>query len=109
MSRSDVAEILKVIHRQIDAFRRDDAQSCLRPAVTGRAALPGAASIAFLDLLVMSREVVQQVQITDRAGGTVGGVLFHAASEQWRLAHERLSSRPARPGHFRVTRTIGVI
>jgi hypothetical protein len=90
------------------AFRRDDAQSCLRPAVTGRAALLGAVGIAFLEFLVMSREVVQQVQITDRAG-TVGGVLSHAASERWRLAHERLSSRPARPGHFRVMRTIGVI
>ena len=69
ITSSDLVEIRRVIHRQIDAFRRDDAQSCLRTAVTGRAALLGAAGIAFLNLLVMSGDVVQQVQITDRAGG----------------------------------------
>ena len=39
-----------MIHQQIDAFRRDDAQ--------GAFALVSPASIVFLDLLVMSGEVV---------------------------------------------------
>lgn len=57
ITSSDLAEIRQVIHRQIDAFRRDDAQGAFAPA-----------SIVFLELLVMSGEVVQQVQLTDRAG-----------------------------------------
>ena len=82
---SDLAEIRQVIHRQIDAFRRDDAQGAFElvsPGVRHSFGTPErfldvvrmayravyrAANIAFLDLLVMSGEVVQQVQITDRA------------------------------------------
>jgi hypothetical protein len=55
LGHHDVAEIRAAIHRQIEA-----AQVCqreLRPA-----------SVSFLDLLVMSDDVVQQVQVTDAAG-----------------------------------------
>ena len=47
---TDVAEIRAVIHRQIDAFRRDDAHGAFA-------------------LVSPGGEVVQQVQLTDRAGG----------------------------------------
>jgi hypothetical protein len=75
-----------VIHRQIDAFRRDDAQGAfalVSPSVQHSFRTPQRfldvvrmayravyrpASIVFLDLLVMSGEVVQQVQLTDRGG-----------------------------------------
>jgi hypothetical protein len=84
---SDLAEIRQVIHRQIDAFRRDDAQGAFElvsPSVRLSFGTPErfldvvrmayravyrASNIAFLDLLVMSGDVVQQVQITDRGGG----------------------------------------
>ena len=87
ITSSDLAEIRQVIHRQIDAFRRDDAQGAfalVSPAVQHSFGTPERfldavrmayravyrpANIAFLDLLMMSGEVVQQVQITDRAGG----------------------------------------
>jgi hypothetical protein len=84
---SDVAEIRGVLHRQIDAFRRDDAQSAfalVSPAVQDSFGTPERfldvvrmayravyrpANVAFLDLMVMGGDVVQQVQVTDRAGG----------------------------------------
>jgi hypothetical protein len=84
---SDLAEIRQVIHRQIDAFRRDDARGAfalVSPDVQHSFGTPERfldvvrmayravyrpANIAFLDLMVMSGEVVQQVQLTDRAGG----------------------------------------
>ena len=83
---ADVAEIRAVIHRQIDAFRRDDAQSAfalVSPGVQqaygtperfldavrmGYRAVYRPASVSFLELLVMGGEVVQQVQVTDGAG-----------------------------------------
>jgi hypothetical protein len=84
---TDVAEIRAVIHRQIDAFRRDDAHSAfalVSPGVQQAYGTPERfldavrmayravyrpASVSFLELVVMSGEVVQQVQVTDRAGG----------------------------------------
>ena len=84
---SDVAEIRAVIHRQIDAFRRDDAHSAfalVSPGVQQTFGTPERfletvrmayravyrpASVSFLELVVMSGEVVQPVQVTDRAGG----------------------------------------
>jgi hypothetical protein len=86
ISSSDLAQIHQVIHRQIDAFRRDDAQGAfalVSPSVQHSFRTPQRfldvvrmayravyrpASIVFLDLLVMSGEVVQQVQLTDRGG-----------------------------------------
>ena len=83
---ADVAEIRAVIHRQIDAFRRDDAHSAfalVSPGVQQAFGTPERfldavrasyravyrpASVSFLELLVMDGEVVQQVQVTDRAG-----------------------------------------
>lgn len=87
VSHSDLAEIRAVIHRQIDAFRRDDARGAfalVSPGVQKAFGTPERfldavrmayravyrpASVAFLDLMVLSGEVVQQVQIVDRAGG----------------------------------------
>ena len=54
---TDVTEIRAVIHRQIDGL----ALVCDRP-------VSGPASVAFLDLVVMSGEVVQRVQVTDGYG-----------------------------------------
>lgn len=83
---ADVDEIRAVIHRQIDAFRRDDAHSAfalVSPAVQQAFGSPERfldavrmayravyrpSSLAFLELVVMSTEVVQPVQVTDRAG-----------------------------------------
>jgi hypothetical protein len=87
VTSSDLAEIRAVINRQIDAFRRDDAQGAFALASPGMQdsfgtperfldvvrmayrAVYRPANVTFLDLIVMSSEVVQQVQITDRAGG----------------------------------------
>lgn len=84
---ADVAEIRAVIHRQIDAFRRDDAHSAfalVSPGVQQAFGTPERfldvvrmayravyrpASVSFLELVVMGGEVVQPVQVTDRAGG----------------------------------------
>lgn len=84
---ADVAEIRAVIHRQIDAFRRDDAHSAfalVSPGVQQAFGTPERfldvvrmayravyrpTSVSFLELVVMGGEVVQQVQVTDRAGG----------------------------------------
>ena len=70
LTGTDAAEIRAVIHRQIDAFRRDDA--C-------RAAYPPA-KVAFRELVVMGGEVVQQVQVTDRAGSV--WVAYYAMQRQ---------------------------
>jgi hypothetical protein len=83
---ADVDEIRAVIHRQIDAFRRDDAHSAFALVSPGVQQAFGSAerfldtvrmayravyrpsSLAFLELVVMSTEVVQPVQVTDRSG-----------------------------------------
>jgi hypothetical protein len=86
VTSADLAEIRQVIERQIDAFRRDDAHGAfalVSPDVRhsfGTAerflevvrmayrAVYRPANVAFLDLTVMSGEVVQQLQVIDRAG-----------------------------------------
>jgi hypothetical protein len=84
---SDLLEIRAVIHRQIDAFRRDDAPGAFALASPGVQQAFGTPQrflevvrmayravyrperVSFLDPMVLSGDVVQQVQITDRAGG----------------------------------------
>jgi hypothetical protein len=86
VNSADAAEIRTVINRQIDAFRRDDAQGAFALASPGvqqafrtpekfldvvrlsYGAVYRPTAVAFLDLLVMGDDVVQQVQVTDRAG-----------------------------------------
>ena len=82
----DVAEIRAVIHRQIEAFRRDNAQEAFRlvsPAVqetfrtperfldvvrTSNSAMVRPTSVDFLGLTVIGDEAVQRVRLTDRVG-----------------------------------------
>ena len=82
----DLAEIRAVIHRQIEALRRDDAQEAFKlvsPAVQETFGTPerfldvvrasyGAmvrpTSVVFLGLTVMGEEAVQRVKLTDRGG-----------------------------------------
>ena len=84
---SDLLEIRGVINRQIDAFKRDDASSAFALASPGVQQAFGTpqrflevvrmayravyrpARVSFLDPMVLSGDVVQQLQITDRAGG----------------------------------------
>jgi|SRR5688572_23409670 len=84
---ADVAEIRGVIHRQIDAFRRDDAQGAfalVSPEVqqafgtperfldrmrVAYSAVYRPARVSFRELVVMGGDVVQPVQVTDHAGG----------------------------------------
>ena len=83
---SDAAEIRAVIHRQIDAFKRDDAEGAfalVSPSVRQAFQTPEKfldvvrmayravyrpSAVVFLDMLVMGDDVVQQVQLTDRGG-----------------------------------------
>jgi hypothetical protein len=83
----DLAEIRGVINRQIDAFRRDDAQEAfalVSPGVQQTFGTPERfldvmrvsyravyrpSAVAFLGLTVIGQDAVQQVQVTDRAGG----------------------------------------
>ena len=82
----DLAEIRAVIHRQIEAFRRDDAQEAFKlvsPAVQETFGTPERfldvvrasyspmvrpTSVEFLGLTLMGEDAVQRVKITDRAG-----------------------------------------
>jgi len=82
----DLAEIRAVINRQIEAFRRDDAQEAFKlvsPAVQETFGTPerfldvvrasyGAmvrpTAVVFLGLTVMGDDAVQRVKITDRSG-----------------------------------------
>lgn len=86
VTSADLAEIRGVINRQIDAFRRDDAHSAfalVSPGVQDSFGTPERfldvvrmayravyrpANVLFLELMVISGDVVQQVQVTDRAG-----------------------------------------
>ena len=95
---ADVAEIRAVIHRQIDAFRRDDARGAfalVSPEVQQAYGTPERfldfvrvayravyrpTSVSFLELVVMGGEVVQQVQVTDRAGSV--WVAYYAMQRQ---------------------------
>ena len=98
VSGDDASEIRAVIHRQIDAFRRDDAQSAfalVSPGVqqafgtperfldavrNGYRAVYRPVSVSFLELVVMGDDVVQQVQVTDRAGSV--WVAYYAMQRQ---------------------------
>ena len=106
LTGSDAAEIRTVIHRQIDAFRRDDAQSAFALASPGvqkafgtperfldtvRAsygAVYRPSRVAFLDLVVMGGDVVQPIQVVDRDGGV--WVAYYAMQRQkdgsWRTS-----------------------
>ena len=84
---ADAAEIRAVIHRQIDAFRRDDAPGAFAlasPSVRQAFGTPERflevvrmayravyrpAAVSFGEMRVMGGDVVQPVQVTDRAGG----------------------------------------
>jgi hypothetical protein len=83
---SDLLEIRAVIERQIEAFRRDDAPGAFAlasPGVQQAFGSPQAflevvrmayramyrpAEVAFRDPMILAGDVVQQVQIKDRAG-----------------------------------------
>ena len=83
---ADAAEIRAVIHRQIDAFRRDDATGAFAlasPSVRQAFGTPERflevvrmayravyrpAAVSFGEMRVMGGDVVQPVQVTDRAG-----------------------------------------
>lgn len=87
VTSADLGEIRAVINRQIDAFRRDDARGAfalVSPGVQDTFGTPErfldvvrmayravyrAARLSFLEPMVIGGDVVQQVQITDRAGG----------------------------------------
>jgi hypothetical protein len=106
VTRSDAAEIRAVIHRQIDAFKRDDAPGAfalVSPEVRQTFGTPEKfldvvrdayravyrpANVSFLDLLVMGEDVVQPVQLTDRAG--MVWVAYYAMQRQrdgsWRTS-----------------------
>jgi len=82
----DLVEIRAVIHRQIEAFRRDDAQEAFKlvsPAVQETFGTPERfldvvrasygsivrpAAVEFLGLTTMGEDAVQRVKITDRGG-----------------------------------------
>jgi uncharacterized protein DUF4864 len=95
---ADIIEIRAVIHRQIDAFRRDDAHSAfalVSPGVQEAFGTPERfldtvrmayravyrpSSVAFLELIVMGGDVVQQVQVIDRSGSI--WVAYYAMQRQ---------------------------
>lgn len=102
----DTAEIRSVISRQIEAFRRDDARGAFAlasPAVqhsfgsaekfldavrASYAAMVRPAALAFLPMQVMGEDVVQPLQVTDRAGRV--WVAYYAMQRQadgsWRTS-----------------------
>jgi len=98
VSAADMSEIRGVIHRQIDAFRRDDAHGAfalVSPGVqqafgtperfldTVRVAYRAVyrpSAVSFLDLVVMGGDVVQPVQVTDGTGAV--WVAYYAMQRQ---------------------------
>jgi len=86
VTAADFAEIRAVIQRQLDAFRRDDAQSAFALASPGVQQAFGTperfldvvrsayrpmlrpANVAFLEPVVLGGEAVQPVQLTERGG-----------------------------------------
>src|SRR5437763_1231813 len=86
VTAGDLAEIRAVINRQIEAFRRDDAESAfalVSPAVQHTYGTPERfldvmrtsyhpvyrpAAVAFLEPVMFGSDAVQPVQLTDRAG-----------------------------------------
>jgi hypothetical protein len=106
VTTTDAVEIRSVIGRQIEAFRRDDARGAFALASPGVRQAFGTperfldtvrmayravyrpAAIAFLEMRVMGDEVVQPVQVTDRAGSV--WVAYYAMQRQadgsWRTS-----------------------
>jgi hypothetical protein len=98
VTSADLEEIRGVIHRQIDAFRRDDAQGAFALASPGVQQAFGTperfldtvrmayravyrpSAVAFLELVVMGGDVVQPVQVTDRSGAV--WVAYYAMQRQ---------------------------
>jgi hypothetical protein len=98
VSAADMSEIRGVIHRQIDAFRRDDAHGAfalVSPGVQQAFGTPERfldtvrmayravyrpSAVSFLDLVVMGGDVVQPVQVTDRTGAV--WVAYYAMQRQ---------------------------
>jgi hypothetical protein len=98
VTSSDLAEIRAVIHRQIDAFKRDDARGAfalVSPGVQQAFGTPERfldavrmayrpvyrpVAVSFLDLVVIGGDVVQQVQVTDRSGAL--WVAYYAMQRQ---------------------------
>jgi hypothetical protein len=98
ITAGDLTEIRGVIHRQIDAFRRDDAPGAfalVSPGVqqtfgtperfldTVRSAYRAVyrpSTLSFLELVVMGGDVVQPVQVTDHTG--VVWVAYYAMQRQ---------------------------
>jgi hypothetical protein len=86
VSRQDHSEIRAVIHRQIEAFRRDDARGAFElvsPDVQHAFGTPERfldvvrvsyravyrpSAVVFLELVTMGPDAVQQVRLTDRRG-----------------------------------------
>jgi hypothetical protein len=98
VSASDMNEIRAVIHRQIDAFRRDDAPGAfalVSPGVqqtfgtperfldtvrTAYRAVYRPSAVSFLELVVMGGDVVQPIQVTDHTG--IVWVAYYAMQRQ---------------------------
>jgi hypothetical protein len=98
ITAADLTEIRGVIHRQIDAFRRDDAHGAfalVSPGVQQAFGTPERfldtvrmayravyrpTAVSFLELVVMGGDVVQPVQVTDRSGAV--WVAYYAMQRQ---------------------------
>ena len=98
VSASDMNEIRGVIHRQIDAFRRDDAPGAfalVSPGVQQTFGTPERfldtvriayravyrpSAVSFLELVVMGGDVVQPIQVTDHTG--IVWVAYYAMQRQ---------------------------
>ena len=98
VSASDMTEIRGVIHRQIDAFRRDDAPGAfalVSPGVqqtfgtperfldtvrTAYRAVYRPSAVSFLELVVIGGDVVQPIQVTDHTG--IVWVAYYAMQRQ---------------------------
>jgi hypothetical protein len=98
VNAADLSEIRGVIHRQIDAFRRDDAHGAfalVSPGVQQAFGTPERfldtvrmayravyrpSAVSFLELVVMGGDVVQPVQVTDHSGAV--WVAYYAMQRQ---------------------------
>ena len=115
ISAEDLSEIRAVIHRQIEAFRRDDARGAFALASPGVQKAFGTperfldavrnsyravyrpASVSFLELMLIDGGVVQPVELVDRAGAR--WVAYYGMQRQadgnWRTSGCHLA-QPAR-------------
>jgi len=113
VTANDLAEIRIVISRQIEAFRRDDAESAfalVSPSVQQTYGTPERfldvmrtsyhpvyrpAAVAFLEPVVLGADAVQPVQLTDRTGAV--WLAYYAMQRQkdgrWRAAGCHLVQR----------------